>query len=159
MTDKPINILLVEDNPADARLVAEMLKEAKGIRFHVDKTDSLSAAIEALSNKPFDIVLLDLSLPDSMGLDTFTRIRSHPSQIPVIVFTGLHDEDLAVKAVRAGAQDYLVKGEADTALLARAIRYAIERRRLEDRLIQSGKMEAIGQMAAGVAHDFTTTLW
>ncbi len=158
ISKETIKVLLVEDNPADARLVSELLKEAKGVKFHVDNVDRLSLAIETLSREPFDIVLLDLSLPDSAGLDTFTMIHRHFPQLPVIVSTGLRDEELAIKAVREGAQDYLVKGEAGSSLLARAIRYAIERRRLEDCLIQSEKMEAIGQMAGGIAHDFNNIL-
>jgi len=158
MEKKIIKVLLIEDNPADARLVSEMLKDATGVKFHLEKADRLSSATEALSGKDFDIVLLDLSLPDSMGFDSFTRIHNGFPHLPVIVFTGLPDEEMAIKAVMEGAQDYLVKGEVDSALLVRAIRYAIERKKLEERLIKSEKMESIGHMAEGIAHDFGNIL-
>lgn len=158
MTDKTIKALLVEDNPADARLVTEMLKAAREVRFVLEKADRLSLAMEALSRGPFDVILLDLSLPDSMGLESFTKIHHSFNYLPIIVFTGLNDEELALKAVREGAQDYIVKGGLESDLLVMAIRYAIERKRLEERLIKSEKMEAIGHMAGGLAHDFGNIL-
>ncbi len=129
MSDKPV-VLLVEDNPGDARLIWEMLAEAKGTRFDLQYASRLSAGLERLAAGGIDVVLLDLSLPDSQGLDTFARVQAQAPQVPVIVLTGLDDETLAIKAVREGAQDYLVKGQVDSHLLARAIRYALERARL-----------------------------
>jgi DNA-binding NtrC family response regulator len=87
--------------------------------------------LECLAAGDIDIVLLDLSLPDSLGLDTFTRVYDKAPCLPIIVLTGLDDEELAAKAVREGAQDYIIKGQVDSNLLARAIRYAIERKRAE----------------------------
>lgn len=156
--EKIYDVLLVEDNRADARIVTELLKEAKGCKFHLAYAETLSAAVEIIGRQSYDIILLDLSLPDGLGLETFKTLNRHAPHLPIIVFTGLHDEDMAIKAVREGAQDYLVKGETDGGLLARAIRYAIERKRLEDWLIQSRKMEAVGQMASGIVHDFRNVL-
>src|SRR5262245_42127511 len=106
-----IQVLLVEDNPGDALLIEEMLGEAPDVRFELTVVGRLSAAGEALKGGRFAVVLLDLSLPDSQGLDTFRALRRFASRLPVVVLTGLNDEGLAVQAVREGAQDYLVKGQ------------------------------------------------
>jgi sigma-B regulation protein RsbU (phosphoserine phosphatase) len=127
----PTRILLVEDNPGDARLLRETLREAESFPFELAHADRLAAAEERLAAGAFDVVLLDLSLPDAHGLDTVRRTLQAAPEIPIIVLTGLDDETLAVTAVQAGAQDYLVKGRLDGTLLARAIRYACERKRLE----------------------------
>jgi PAS domain S-box-containing protein len=129
MGDGGFRLLLVEDNPGDARLVRELLRGVNGIS--IDAVDCLSAARARLSAPGIDIVLLDLGLPDSQGLETLARVRSHLPALPVIVLTGLDDEDLALEAVKAGAQDYLVKGRFDADSLLRAIRYATERKRAE----------------------------
>ncbi|MBW4576385.1 MAG: PAS domain S-box protein [Aphanothece sp. CMT-3BRIN-NPC111] len=123
-------ILLVEDNPGDARLVREMLVEEGGERFNLSYAKQLSEAFQYLSEDQFDIILLDLSLPDGQGLDTLTQTRAVSCQVPIVVLTGFKDDAIALQAVRQGAQDYLVKGEMDGKLLVRAIRYAIERNRL-----------------------------
>lgn len=115
-----LEVLLVEDNPGDARLIREMLIEAGDPVCHIALADKLSAAEEALRSKQFDLILLDLSLPDSRGLDTFTRAQSLAPGIPIVVLSGLDDQTVAVKSVQAGAQDYLVKGQVDGHLLARA---------------------------------------
>ncbi|MCD6117842.1 response regulator [bacterium] len=133
---KDISILLVEDNKGDARLIHEMFvdQEGKGSilsRYHLEWEKSIHAATAALNKKAVDIILLDLTLPDSSGLDTFKSIREHAGQIPIIVMSGLNDEKIAVDAVREGAQDYLVKGTVNSSLLARSIWYAIERKSLE----------------------------
>jgi diguanylate cyclase (GGDEF)-like protein len=138
ISDKPfVKILLVEDNLGDARLMREMLTGARGnypSEFLVISMDRLSAAIEHLRNETYEAILLDLSLPDSQGLETLDRmIRSAP-QTPVVVLTGLDDEQIAVRAVQSGAQDYLVKGRIDGDLLVRAIRYAVERKRAEEKI-------------------------
>ncbi len=125
----PISILLVEDNPGDVRLLREMLLQ-EGAKYNLANKTHLDEAIAALHACSYDVVLLDLSLPDSHGIDTFIRLNEICPDIPIIVLTGNNDEEMAVAAVQAGAQDYLVKGQVDGPLLIRAIRYSIERNRL-----------------------------
>jgi sigma-B regulation protein RsbU (phosphoserine phosphatase) len=124
--DPPARILLVEDNVADARLFQELLADAR-TPFDITHVRKLSEAIERLRQGGIDIVMSDLSLPDSQGLETFERLHVAAPQVPVIVLSGLDDETLAVETVHRGAQDYLVKGRADTHLLVRSIRYALKR--------------------------------
>lgn len=128
-TMQPIRVLLVEDNPGDARLLQEAVAEvgASGLvqLVHVDR---LKEALNRLSAETFDVVLLDLSLPDEQGLATVTRTHAHAPAVPIVVLSGLDDEALASRAVREGAQDYLVKGRADGHLIIRAMRYATERK-------------------------------
>jgi PAS domain S-box-containing protein len=132
----PITVLLVEDSPADARVISEALKETGAGRFVLERAERLSGALEKLRTGRPDVVLLDLTLPDSQGLDTFRRVRSAAAALPVVVLTGLADEETGVQAVAAGAQDYLLKSELTGRLLVRALRYAIERRRAEDRVLE-----------------------
>lgn len=128
--ENAIKILLVEDNPPDARFLVEMLAESsiRG-RFALKKAERFSEAVRALAGERFDVVLLDLMLPDSSGLDTFRTVHGKYPDVPIVLLTGLADENLAANAVREGAQDYLVKGQVDPNLLVRALRYAIERNR------------------------------
>jgi two-component system sensor histidine kinase/response regulator len=129
-----IKILLIEDNPGDARLMQEALTAARVATFDIECKDLLSKALPSVSKGGHDLILLDLSLPDSQGLETFRIIQKHALGKPVIVLTGLYDEEIAVKAVHEGAQDYLVKGQVDANLLYRSIFYAIERQRIEEEL-------------------------
>jgi len=136
MNDR-IKVLLIEDNPGDARLIREMLAEVETPKFDLEWVKRLSAGLERLDQGGIDALLLDLGLPDSQGLDTFTRVHAQAPNTPIIVLTGLDDELLAVQAVRAGAQDYLAKGQVAEwggGPLARAMRYAIERQRTEETL-------------------------
>ena len=130
-----IRVLLVEDNAGDARLVREHLRDVGGGQsFAMETAPTLHEAVSSLVGSRPDIVLLDLSLPDSFGLETLARWQLTAPELPVIVLTGSDDEALAVAAVREGAQDYLVKGRIDGDLLAQAIRYAIERKRVQEDL-------------------------
>ena len=122
-----IRVLLVEDNPGDARLIQELLKEAKGGEFETAVVPRLSDAMERLDHEKFQLILLDLSLPDSRGIDTFHKMAAHAPLVPLIVLSGLDDEALALQTVEEGAQDYLVKGQVDPRILERAIRYAMKR--------------------------------
>ncbi len=131
MRDTPIRALLVEDNPGDARLIQEMLTEVSSPPIKMRCAERLSVAMNLIEQSEFDVVLLDLTLPDSRGLETCITLRSEAPHIPIIVLTGLDDEALALKAVRNGAQDYLVKGRVGGDLIARAIRYAIQRHHAE----------------------------
>ncbi len=131
MTIEPIRILLVEDNDGDARLLAEYLREAVSLPTTLIRADRFEQARDRLRAGPTDLILLDLSLPDAHGIGTVTLATEAAPDIPIIVLTGLDDAELAVRAVHAGAQDYLVKGQVDSALLARSIRYALERHRLD----------------------------
>ena len=121
------SVLVVEDNPGDARLVELYLHEDQATPFRVLKADRLDRALAVLADDDIDVVLLDLSLPDSFGMDTLERLRAASPLVPVVVLTGTNDEALALQALRQGAQDYLVKGLGDGNLVRRAIFYAIER--------------------------------
>ena len=133
--DHPVRILLVEDNPGDARLLRALLLEAAPPEWRLVHVLRLADAEPHVGTGELDVVLLDLSLPDAHGLETVDRMRALAPGLPIVVLTGTDDESLAVQAVQAGAQDYLVKGHADGRLLVRAVRYALERHRLErDRL-------------------------
>jgi len=134
MQTERIKVLLIEDNPGDVRLMREMLAEARGVPFRLEHADRLSTGLARLAEDNVDVLLLDLGLPDSTGLSTFAQAHAQAPHVPIIVLTGLNDGDVAVQAVREGAQDYLVKGQVEGNVLTRAIRYAIERKRAEEQL-------------------------
>jgi len=124
--------LLVEDNPADARLIREMLKELPAGTLQLQQVGRLDSAMERLRQETFDVVLLDLGLPDAQGMETLTLIQKASRSVPIVVLTSFDDEPFALEAVRAGAQDYLVKGRfPESELLVRTIRYAVLRKRAE----------------------------
>ena len=127
-------ILIVEDNPGDVRLIREMLAEGKNLDIQSERAGTLLAAQEILARQPFDVILLDLGLPDSQGLDTLSRIQTGTADIPIIVLIGIHDDSFSCPALKLGAQDYLMKGHFDADLFNRAIRYAIERKKIETSL-------------------------
>lgn len=134
MIGKPAKILLIEDNPGDARLLSEALTEAGDGQFHLTHVERLNDGLKRLGGERFDVILLDLTLPDAQGIDTIVRLHEQMPDVPTVVLTGLNDETLALEALRQGAQDYLVKGQMDGQLLPRAIRYAIERKGVEQEI-------------------------
>jgi len=138
MKAKTSTVLLIEDDPADAQLIMEILREEPENVMEIIHVDSLARGLEALANGGIDVVLLDLTLPDSSGHNTFFMLAKHVPTMPVIVLTGMDDKDLAIRIVREGAQDYLVKSLVDYTMLARSIRYSIERKQTlmeKDKLI------------------------
>lgn len=137
MSALPTHILLVEDEAAFADMLTEVLIAECGDALRVSTASRLHEALRHLKQEGFDLILLDLSLPDQQGLATFAAVKRAVPLLPIILLTGLDDESLALQALRDGAQDYLVKGQFDGILLARAIRYAIERNQIERRLRQS----------------------
>jgi PAS domain S-box-containing protein/putative nucleotidyltransferase with HDIG domain len=134
MEQKQYHILVIEDNPGDAGLIEAYLEEAKGTHFQLEVTDRLGSGMKRLEDGRVDLVLLDLNLPDSTGFDTFKQLYQKFPQVPVIILSGNNEESLALAAVSQGAQDYLEKGLYDGDLLVRAIRYAINRKRAEEKL-------------------------
>ncbi len=137
MDSATIKILLVEDNLADADLLGEILEEADETEWSLVHVEKLKEALHTLSENDFDVILLDLSLPDKQGLATVTQTHEVAPDLPIVVLTGLNDKVTSLEALREGAQDYLVKGKIDSNLLIRAIRYAIERAQTFKRLRQS----------------------
>jgi signal transduction histidine kinase len=151
-----ISALLIEDNPGDARLIREMLREAGAGHAMVEllHADRLAAGLERLSDGNVDVVLLDLSLPESHGLATFSAVHEAAPSMPIVVLSGLDDEDLAVRAVHEGAQDYLVKGRVEGGTILRAMRYAIERQRLEAARRELERQR--DEFFSSVSHDLRT---
>ncbi|NDJ24492.1 response regulator [Nostoc sp. B(2019)] len=137
MAGEIIKVLLVEDNPGDVLLLQEFLKEVTTTRVELIPVESLSQALNYLAKESFDVILLDLSLPDSQGLETFLTTHHQAKATPIIVLTGIDDETLAIRAMQEGAQDYLVKGQVTGDLLVRSMRYAIERQRADNALRHS----------------------
>lgn len=158
-----VRVLLIEDDANDVFLIRHMASRVKDLQIEIEHCDRLSSGIALLSEKRFDVVLTDLGLPDGKGLEPFIKTHALYPYIPVIILTGLADEELAVEAVRSGAQDYIVKDHADSVMLARAIRYSIERQRLltdvESKMAEIRKLEGERKNILSMfAHDIRSAL-
>src|SRR3990172_4335170 len=140
MTAEPVRLLLIEDNPGDVRLVQVALADEAPGEFEVTWVERLADALARIQNERFDAVLCDLGLPDSTGLGAAQAIVASAPELPLVVLTGSHDEDLGRAAIEHGAQDYLVKGETRAPTVARTLRYAIERKRLENQSSQAKQL-------------------
>jgi len=147
-----IRVLIIEDDEADAALISRSLSKAKNICFSSERAELMSAGMDLLGVKNFDVILSDLALPDSAGVETLVKLHTLYPYIPMIVLTGLDDEDTALSAVQSGAQDYLVKGQINTSQLIRSIRYAMERQKLitelENRLREIKTLRGLLPMCA-----------
>lgn len=177
MLASSVKILLIEDNLAEARLLQEVLKEAKFKQFSLVHVKRLGEALNRLKEDFFDIILLDLTLPDSQGLASLKPLNKHAPSLPIVVLTNTNDDELAIEAVRQGAQDYLVKRHVNADVLARSLRYAIERKqvleglrtvneqleiRVQERTAELDKAKELNQIKSEfvsmISHDFRSPL-
>lgn len=150
-SDRTVRVLLVDDNPGDRDLAEERLAHSRTECFVVDSAATLRQALERLSHGTYDVVLLDLGLPDSQGIDTYRTVQARAPDIPVVILTGSEDDAMAREALNAGVQDYLVKDWDDATLTARSVRYAVERKQLLVQLERERK--AREQEREASAHD------
>jgi C4-dicarboxylate-specific signal transduction histidine kinase len=154
---REINVLLIEDNPGDARLVREALQGTSDPGYRVEWVRRLSLGLNRLADGGIDVLLLDLGLPDSQGLATLAAVHASAPHMPVVVLSGAVDEQFAVEAVQASAQDYLVKTYVNRHVLTRSLRYAIERKRGEEAL-RVARVLTMGELAASIAHEVNQPL-
>lgn len=155
--EKALKILYVEDNPGDVRLIEEVLSQNKSISFEIEHFNRLKPALERLNKGGVDIILSDLHLPDSQGLDTFERLYKEAPGIPIVVITGTYeDEKMALEAMDQGAQDYLFKDDVSSDLLVRSIRYAIERKKMEGAVKEAAEIKS--RFVSIVSHDLRVPL-
>ncbi|MDF1813415.1 MAG: ATP-binding protein [Verrucomicrobiales bacterium] len=170
-----VSILVVEDNEDDFFFFRKYLLEASTNRvsqWDLDHADSLHSALECVKTNTYDIIVLDLTLPDSSGTETFLTLYSNAPKVPIVVLSGLSDEDLALELLHQGAQDYIPKELLNKELIARTLLYALERKRLQDQLeiekeevkllqlqlSQAENLDSLGRMAAGIAHEVKNPL-
>lgn len=137
MSENNTNILIIEDNPGDVVIIREMFKDIADIHFNLLIAYNLEEGLKILDKEDIDLLLLDLNLPDSLGIDTFIKMNQNYPNIPIVILTGLVDEKLAIGALGDGAQDYLVKGQIDGHLLIKSIKYAMERKKIELKIRKS----------------------
>lgn len=154
METEKLKVLLIEDNLGDARLISEMISDVAGSKIQIDHAFRLSTGLERLSKCQFDAILLDLGLPDSTGLDTLRKVHARAGSVPIIIMTYNEGEEIGLKAMQTGAQDYLIKLQIDGVLLVRSLRYAIERMKSEEKLMESEDRFRVTfeQAAVGIAH-------
>ncbi len=177
--NKCVKVLMVEDNINYGRLIKKNLQSLKNEKFDVILSNSLKEGLQELAIKDIDIVLLDLNLPDSYQIDTFLKIKNNSPNVPVIILTSMDNEEIAIKSIQMGAQDYILKDKINTEIIVKSIYYSLERskitRELEiqkinvekaysqlrsqsAQLIQSEKMNTVGKMVAGIAHGLNNPL-
>ena len=164
----PLTILLIEDNPLEAELFTEFLADSGGVEFHVEHVPRLRLALERLDKGGVDIVFLDFVLPDGDGFQSLAKLRKYAPNLPVIMLTGLDDDEVGLEAVAQGAQDYLVKGQVEARTIWRIVRYAIVRKRIEQqlrdrqileaRVQQAQRAESLAVLAGGIAHEYNNLL-
>jgi len=169
---KKLSVLIVENNPVDTAMLCGMLSKSTLGSFDIKSADSLNYAFEILSKHPVDVCILDLNLKDAMGIDTLKKLNKHYPQISIVVNTGAYQDNLGLQAVTQGAQDYLIKGKYKTYGLIKSLYYAVERKKAEEelqnaynrlketqaQLIQAEKMNVVGGLASGVAHEVKNPL-
>ena len=156
--DSRVKILLIEDNPGDARLVEIILSESDFDNYEIINKQSLSEGIEVHRQNDFAVVLLDLSLPDSRGFETLEKFIEVQPHANIIVMTGLSDKALGLNAVKAGAQDFLMKGGFDPDLLAKTLRYAIERKNVLRTLDESQRARKVAEESARMKENFIASI-
>ena len=143
MNNNKIKVLLIEDDPEYTGLLRRTLSKEKSPQFDLESASRLQAGLERLGQGGTDVILLDLSLPDSQGLETFNRVHTQAPAVPILILSDCEDETLALEAVAKGAQDYLVKGHLDGKMLSRVMRYAIERKRAEEALAEQAIRDSL----------------
>ncbi len=170
MTRTCVRVLLVEDTPAHAKLVQLSLEQATLTRFDLDHVDCLASACQVLESKDFDVILLDLGLPDGRGLEVLSPIHSQRPEIPIVVLTANSDQSTAMESVAQGAQDFLYKGNANTEVLERVLRYAVQRQQMMQELKVANDLlnsknirlkelyDTAYQFVDNVSHEFRTPL-
>lgn len=137
-----VKLLLVEDNPGDARYLKEILKDVRQVNFEIDQAERMTKTIVYLEQGKYDVILLDLGLPDSHGFETFEQVHNHSPGTPIVILSGNKDSRLAARAVESGAQDFQIKGEIEEKALVRSIRYAIKRQIIRDKMDLTNKSNA-----------------
>ena len=169
---QPLKILVVEDNAIDRRILETMLHEFSHPVSLLKSAETLAGAIQLLEQHPFDVVILDLNLPDSEGKDTLTSLSAKYPDVTIVINTGAYEDELGINTLSYGAQDFLVKGKYTAYVLHKALHYALERKRLEreltatyqrlqetqSQLLQMEKMKVIGEIASGIAHEIRNPL-